>query len=95
MFFRTEYKKFQALVKEIDINQIFEPEEIIAFKDSVSLINESVFIPKHKRKLMVVRIKKLITKDFNIKETTQKILEALRGKTEIRIGIIKIYQILF
>ena len=87
MFSETELKFLQKLVQNIDINEIFSTEELEAFHNNKGLISENLFIPKHRRKVQIIRLKKLFTPDFNLYETTEQILDSLRNETEVRIGI--------
>ena len=86
MFFPGEIKSLKLLVNETNLTDHFNNDEIAAFQNAAANIKDDLFIPKHKRKLTIVRLKKLIDVDFNLYETTKSILEAMKGKTEIRIG---------
>ena len=86
MFFPGEIKSLKLLVNETHLADHFNIDEIAAFQNASANIKDDLFIPKHKRKLTIVRLKKLIDVNFNLYETTKSILEGIRGKTEIRIG---------
>ena len=66
---------------------MFFPGEYRKFKALLEEKND-LHIPKHKRSIMIVRLKKVIDSSFNLHKITKKILESLRGKTELRIGLI-------
>ena len=86
MFFPGELKSLKLLVNETHLSDHFNDDEIAAFQNAAVNIKDDLFIPRHKRKLTIVRLKKLIDVNFNLYETTKSILEGIRGKTEIRIG---------
>lgn len=88
MFSNLELKKLHALVDtSITAHEIFSPEEIEAFGSSISLISESLFIPKHNRPVKTLRLKKLFTSKFDILYTTEKILRSIKGEFDLRIGL--------
>ena len=86
MFFPGELKSLKLLVNETHLSDHFNNDEIAAFQNAAVNIKDDLFIPRHKRKLTIVRLKKLINVDFNLYETTKSILKVMRGQTEIRIG---------
>ena len=86
MFFQGELKSLKLLVNETHLSDHFNNDEIAAFQNAAANIKDDLFIPRHKRKLTIVRLKKLIDVDFNLYETTKSILKVMRGQTEIRIG---------
>ena len=87
MFSEAELLFLQKIVKNVDINEMFSSEELAAFSSNKSNICENLFVPKHRRKVQIIRLKKLFTSDFNLFETTEEILSCLKNETELRIGI--------
>ena len=87
MFSEAELIFLQKIVRNVDINEMFSSEEMDAFSSNKSNICENLFVPKHQRKVQILRLKKLFTSDFNLFETTEEILGCLKNETEVRIGI--------
>ena len=87
MFSESELIFLRKLVKVVDINAVFSSEELAAFSSNKSNISENLFVPKHRRKVQILRLKKLFSADFDLFETTEQILGCLKNETEVRIGI--------
>lgn len=87
MFSNEELLFLNKLVQPVDINDLFDSEEIAAFQNNKANICESLFIPKHRRKIQILRLKKVFDHKFDLYETTESILNVLKKETELRIGI--------
>ena len=87
MFFPRELSKLQKLVNtDLKADHFFTEEELKAFGSSLPLISESLFIPKHNRKVQTLRLKKFFSPDFNLAEFTKKILSIMKKSVDLRIG---------
>ena len=87
MFSANELTKLQNLVDpELKAQDFFNENELLAFDTSISLISESLFIPKHKRAVKTLRLKKIFSPSFDLAEITRKILKIMEGPIQIRIG---------
>ena len=87
MFFPGELSKLQKLVNnDLKPSDFFTEEEQQAFGSSLPLISESLFIPKHNRKVQTLRLKKFFTPEFKLSEFTEKLLSIMKNSIELRIG---------
>ena len=87
MFFPRELSKLQKLVNtDLKADHFFTEEELKAFGSSLPLISESLFIPKHNRKVQTLRLKKFFSPDFNLAEFTENILSIMKKSVDLRIG---------
>ena len=88
MFYKSEIKGLKKLVNtSVDLKELFTKPEIEAFMDNKSNIKEDLHVPKHKRKLTILRLKKLFSPDFNLHDCTYQILSLLKDSVELRIGV--------
>ena len=87
MFFPRELSKLQKLVdNELKPVDLFTEDEIQAFGSSLPLISESLFIPKHKRRIQTIRLKKFFTPDFKLAEFTKQLLSIMKKTIDLKIG---------
>lgn len=87
MFFPRELSKLQKLVNpDLKADHFFTEEELQAFGSSLPLISESLFIPKHNRKVKTLRLKKFFSPDFNLEKFTENILSIMKKSVDLRIG---------
>ena len=87
MFFPGELLKLQKLVNnDLKPADFFTDEEQQAFGSSLPLISESLFVPKHNRKVKTLRLKKFFAPDFNLSEFTEKLLSIMKKSVDLRIG---------
>ena len=88
MFYNSELKGLQKLVdKSIVLSDLFTRTEIESFMDNKGNITEDLFVPKHKRSLTILRLKKLFSPSFNLHDCTKEILSLLKQSTDLRIGV--------
>ena len=88
MFSKNELMKISTLVeKDIDLSDYFTKEERDAFGTALPCIKEDFFIPKHSRKIMTIRLKKLYVNENVLIDTVRKLMTIVQNVFEIRIGI--------
>ena len=79
MFSQEELNFLHKLVEPVDINEVFDSEEIDAFQNNKGNICENLFIPRHRRKVQILRLKKIFTDNFDLYTTTESILNNLKN----------------
>jgi len=86
MFSKVELKKIAKLVDvDLTTSDILDKDEF-EIVTNVNLIKESLFIPRHGRKVQTIILKKLVNNNFNPSLLVQKITKILSPTYEIRIG---------
>ena len=86
MFSNLEIRKLGKLVNsDSSPDDVLEQEEKSAVTN-ISLIRDSLFVPKHNKNTQTIRLKKLITNDFNFENIIKNLGRILLPPYEIRIG---------
>ena len=86
MFFANEIKNLKLLLEEVDLEQIFDEDELAAFKHARPNIVDNLHVPVGHRRMQTARLKKVVGPDFDLHEYAKQVLGYLRRGTEIRIG---------
>ena len=87
MFSDSEINGLRKLVDTTSSpNDVLEKDEEIIVTN-INLIRDSIFVPKQKRDIQTIMLKKLVTDDFDMTEMIKSICQALSPQFELRIGL--------
>ena len=85
MFFPTEIRSLQKLVNpDADVKKLLNQMEFDSLQSNI--IDDHLFVPKTIRKLNVIRLKKVITPEFDLYKTMEQLLDSLQRGATIKIA---------
>ena len=87
MFSNLEKRKLEKLVDtELVPEDVLDTDEK-SVVTNISLIRDSLFLPKHNKEIQTIRLKKLVTADFDLKSVIERLGKILSAPFELRIGL--------